>query len=395
MSRLFIFAGGGTGGHIFPALAIHEQLQELSGESHSLFVCSERPLDAKILEKEGVPYRSVPAKPLVLRPRSLVRFVRCWGPSLRAGRGIIREARREHGEVHVVAMGGFVAAPLARAAVVEKASLMLVNMDAVPGKANRWIARMADRIVTSAEVVGSSALRAECGSPESGRKGTTDARQGVPRYPRCVAVPPIVRQSAIAGRPAAECRKELGLDPERATLLVTGASQGARSINRLLIRLLEERPGLLERWQVIHQTGAGEDEEVRAAYSAAGVRAVVQPFFEGMGLAWGAADLAVSRAGAGSVAEAWANHTPTLFLPYPYHRDQHQRYNARPLEAAGGAVIATDHIDEGVNSGAGGPGPILGDLIADESRWKLMRTSLERLGPADGAARIARMLLAG
>lgn len=364
--KTFIFAGGGTGGHIFPALAIHEQLQELAGDkARSLFVCSSRPLDAEILRREGVPFRIIPARPFSVRPIPLVRFVWTWGGALRAARQVIREAGAN---AHIIAMGGFVAAPVARAAAVERAPVTLVNMDAVPGKANRWVASMAQHVFTSAPVPA--------------------------RYQRrWRAVPPIVRNSAIAGMPPPQCRAALGLDPARLTLLVTGASQGARSINRLLIRLVRDRPELLRSWQIIHQTGAGEDAAVRDTYAAAGIPALIQPFFEHMGPAWGAADLAVSRAGAGSVAEAWANHTPTLFLPYPYHRDQHQRHNAQPLEAVGGAVIATDRIDEHANAGPAGPGAILDALIRDAPRRDRMRAALRGLGPADGARRIAVELL--
>jgi UDP-N-acetylglucosamine--N-acetylmuramyl-(pentapeptide) pyrophosphoryl-undecaprenol N-acetylglucosamine transferase len=105
---------------------------------------------------------------------------------------------------------------------------------------------------------------------------------------------------------------------------------------------------------------------------------------------WGAADVAVSRAGAGSVAEAWANAVPTLFLPYPYHKDQHQRFNAGPLEEAGAAVIADDLIEAGAN--AAGAGQILVQLLTDESRVGALRAGLRELGPADGARRIAEML---
>jgi UDP-N-acetylglucosamine--N-acetylmuramyl-(pentapeptide) pyrophosphoryl-undecaprenol N-acetylglucosamine transferase len=377
MRTTFLFAGGGTGGHIFPALAIHEQIQELAGRSgrdvRSLFICSSRPLDAQILTREGVAYRVNPAQPFGLRPRGLCRFVRAWGASLRSARGAIREARQV-GEVQVVAMGGFVAAPVARAASVERAPVLLVNMDAIPGKANRWVASMAQRIVTSAPVKGLDWER----------------------------IPPIVRRSAVgAGTPAA-CRAELGLDPARPTLLVTGASQGARSINRFMMRLVRDRSELLRMWQVIHQSGGApgvEDEPLRQAYAAAGIPALVQPFYEGMGTLWGAADLALSRAGAGSVAEAWANQTPTIFLPYPYHRDEHQKYNAQPLVEAGGAVVVRDLISEEANLGghevgnAGSLGAVLAELVHDTSRRDAMRAGLRGLGPAEGALRVARILL--
>lgn len=368
--RVFLFAGGGTGGHLFPGLAIAEQLERLSGGAgvRSVFLCSDRPLDAKILSREGVEFEVTPAKPVGVRPRALVRFLRSWGPSVRAARGVIARERARGAAVEVVAMGGFVAAPVVQAARVERAPVLLVNMDAAPGKANRWIARHAGRIVTSSPIAP--------GKPGAGWE----------------RVPPIVREAARARGTAAECRAEFGLDPHRRTLLVTGASQGARSINRLLIRIAQDQPKALAGWQVIHQTGPSDTEDAAAAYEGAGVAAVVRPFFERMGEAWGAADLAVSRAGAGSVAEAWANGVPTLFLPYPYHRDEHQKLNAEPLTACGGAVLAKDHVEEAPN--LADAGKTLVGLLAEESRRGAMRAALGRLGPADGAERIARMLLA-
>jgi UDP-N-acetylglucosamine--N-acetylmuramyl-(pentapeptide) pyrophosphoryl-undecaprenol N-acetylglucosamine transferase len=107
-------------------------------------------------------------------------------------------------------------------------------------------------------------------------------------------------------------------------------------------------------------------------------------------MAWGASDLAVSRAGAGSVAEAWANHTPTLFMPYPYHKDQHQKFNAAPLGECGGAVIVTDRIDEAAN--AGEAGKTILELMGSGAKRAAMRGALLKLGPADGAERIARVL---
>jgi UDP-N-acetylglucosamine--N-acetylmuramyl-(pentapeptide) pyrophosphoryl-undecaprenol N-acetylglucosamine transferase len=360
-ARVYVFAGGGTGGHIFPALAIAERLRA-RGPARCLFLCSDRPLDAQILSREREHFRVIAAKPFGVRPRALVRFITSWGPSVREARRALAERRRSGEDVRMVAMGGFVAAPCVQAARAERVPVLLVNMDAVPGKANRWVARHAARIITSTTVPGET-------------------------WPQ---VPPIVRSAATAAGDPGRCRAALGLVPSKTTLLVTGASQGARSINSMLAELARREPAAFRGWQVIHQTGAGEDEAVQTAYEAAGIPALVRPFFDAMGQAWGAADLAVSRAGAGSVAEAWANRVPTVFLPYPYHKDQHQRFNAAPLVDAGGAVLADDLIDPARN--IGGAGKALLELMASAERRAALRAALTRLGPADGADRIAAAL---
>src|SRR5690606_17293760 len=151
-----------------------------------------------------------------------------------------------------------------------------------------------------------------------------------------------IRRAALASADAAECRRRLGLDPDRRTLLVTGASQGAESLNRFMATFAERRPEALRDWQVIHLAGPRQIGDLRSAYERAGVPAAVFEFLDAMGEAWGAADLALSRAGASSVAEAVANRVPTIFAPYPWHKDQHQKRNAEPLIDAGGAWLVDD-----------------------------------------------------
>lgn len=358
---MIIFAGGGSGGHIFPALAI----AEFTRPEPALFVCSDRPLDSDLLRREGVEFRTVPAKPISLRPKGLWRFLRGWGPSVRIGRQLIREAKAKGQGVRVVATGGFVAAPIARAAKAEGVPLILVNLDAVPGKANRLIARHATRLISAVPIVGPGANLA------------------------WEVVPPIVRESTRTTLTPQECRRSLGLDPDLRTLLITGGSQGAVSLNRILIRAAREHAAAFHGWQVIHQCGRAEEPEVRAAYQAAGIRAEVRAFFEQMGHAWRAADLAVSRAGAGGVAEAWAFGVPTIFLPNPYHRDEHQRHNAARLVKAGAALVLRDHIDSSLNNEAV---DALATLMNDPARRANMRNSFRTLGPPDGAAAVARQV---
>lgn len=384
-----IFAGGGTGGHLFPALAVAEQLVQLRPGVRTLFLCSTRPLDAAILSEAtlagaAVNFRPVPAQPMSLRPKALARFIAGWGKAVRAGRAAIRESQRpgENREpgtdsplstlnsrfssaVTIASFGGFVAAPIVQAARVEKCPVVLINLDAVPGKANRWIARHAARTATALPV---------------------------PNRPTWQQIPPIVRRAALAPAPPADCRTRLGLDPSLRTLLVTGGSQGAGTINRLVTSLASSDPTALQGWQVVHQAGADAAEEVRGAYAAAGIPFLVEPFFAEMGLLWGAADLAVSRAGANSVAEAWANAVPTLFLPYPYHRDRHQAANAAPLVAAGTAAVADDLVDPAAN--AARVGPVLRELLTSPGKRAGMKAAYARLGPADGALQAAQLLIA-
>ncbi|MEC9373072.1 MAG: UDP-N-acetylglucosamine--N-acetylmuramyl-(pentapeptide) pyrophosphoryl-undecaprenol N-acetylglucosamine transferase [Planctomycetota bacterium] len=368
--QVFIFAGGGTGGHLYPGLAIAREILARDGSARCVFICSDKALDAEILGHEGVEFHPIPARPLSVRPKGLIRLIWNWGKCVRTARGILRGVKEAGAGAHVVSMGGYVSAPIAQAARVERVPVTLVNLDAVPGKANRWIARRAAHRFTAAVFPGAE---------EKGFR----------------VIPPVVRAEAVAKGEKAACRAALGLDPARRTLLVTGASQGATSINAFMARMAERSPEAFEGWQVFHQAGPSRETVGGTAladvYRGAGIDAVVVAFCHDMASAWGSADLAVSRAGAGSVAEAWANGTPTLFLPYPYHRDEHQRHNAAQLESAGAAVIVRDRIDADANVREAGE--TLGGLLTDGALRELMAAAMRGLGAGDGAGRVATHLL--
>lgn len=363
MTTTFLFSGGGTGGHLYPGLAIAEQLAALAGtDAASHFLCSTRPLDAEILAGEKAQFTPIDAAPFGLSPGRLLKFLPAWGKSVRHASAIIQNAKSK-GQAHVIAMGGFVAAPAVQAARKLGVPVTLVNLDATPGLANNWIAKRADRVLTAL--------------PVPGRSWTVAG--------------PIVRREALPPADAPTCRQRLGLDPQKPTLLVTGASQGASSINQALAKLVTDRPAQLAGWQVLHQTGNRDTDEVRKAYDRADIPAIVEPFVRQMGLWWGAADAAISRSGAGSVAEVWASRVPTIFMPYPYHKDQHQKANAMPLVDCGGAVLLEDRIDAAAN--AAPLATTLVGFIRNPARLVTMRAAFEKLGPADGAARVAAALL--
>jgi len=357
-----LFAGGGTGGHLSPGLAVSEVLRESRPGLGRVFACSTRAIDALMLSAAGETYEPIHAAHFGRSPRQMFRFVRGWRRARREARALLER----HRIVAAVALGGFVAAPVV-AEIAGAAPILLLNLDAVPGKANRLLAKHCDLIVST------------CATPSV--RGFASHR-----------VPMPLRKSTLSdsfGAPA-KCRDELGLDPHAATLVVTGASQGSQSINDLMRFIVSNHRDWLDGWQVLHLCGEGRSSGLVEAYEAAGVPAVVLPFLDRMGLAWGAADLAISRGGANSVAEIAANAVPAVFLPYPHHRDRHQYENARPLVDLGGAVILDDRIDPGATVAAN---QALRNLLHDQGRRSDMRRALEAHRPNSGAGTVADILL--
>ena len=363
-SRLILYAGGGTGGHIFPSMAIHEHVEEMQPGVEAHFLISKRPLDAQIMDHHGWSYTALSVEPL---PRSLVgltrwpKFVKAWRASVAVVTRLIKQ-RRPHA---VVAMGGFVSGAAVLAARRSQLPIAMVNLDAVPGVTNRLLARRSTQVFTA-------------------YSGGLDGRY--------VGLP--LRRSAIGPTDPAAARRQLNLESRQPTLLVVGGSQGARSINETLLALLQKERFCqrLRTWQVLHLIGhEGSLDQIEDAYRRNGVAARVEPFLGQMGWAWSAASLALSRAGAGSVAEAWANATPTIFLPYPYHRDQHQRLNAQPLVKLGGAVIERDAIDPRRTAEAIYDAFL--DLMSDSQKRLEMSRRLRETWPGNGAQAVARWLI--
>jgi len=301
-------ACGGTGGHLFPGLAVAEELRA-RGCRVSLLV-SQKEIDRQaVATVTNMEVLSLPAVGLT-RGGELT-FLRRFAQSYRAS----RKAFAADLPRAVLAMGGFTSAPPVLAGRRAGTQTFLHESNAVPGRANRWLSW----------IVGTAFI----GFPSAaGRLHCRRIRvTGTPVRPQ------------FEPRPAAECRAALGLDPIQPVVLVMGGSQGASGINEMVLRSLP----LLELqgagWQWLHLAGAADQEKVRAGYSALGLNAVVHPFFGAMDLALGAASAAVSRAGASSLAEIAAMRVPSLLVPYPAATDNHQLYNARAFSECGAALV--------------------------------------------------------
>jgi len=362
-ARTILFAGGGSGGHIFPNIAVLERIEETGVGVDARFVVSSRAVDATILSDQSLSFVPLPVRPFSTRPWHWPRFYKTW----RESRSLIGQMMWDMDVAAVVATGGFASGPVVAEASRRKTPVLLVNLDATPGRANRTMAPLATHVFTC----------------YPSKQLPTAERIGLP-----------IRRSALVDMSQADARGKLSLDPTRRTLFITGASQGANTLNQMMLemtRLAVSRAALSD-WQIIHLTGADADfEALRDAYASAGLVANVLPFLENMGLAWAAADIAVSRAGAGSVAEVWANGVPTIFFPYPWHKDQHQKLNAEPLVTAGAAVLLTDRIDPTANARQL-TGPLTG-LMNNPRKRDNMRRWMAQNRPPDGAQVITDWLL--
>lgn len=369
-SPTILFAGGGSGGHIFPNLAVIERLRAAGLAFNPRLLVSDRPLDAQVAAAAGVEHTVVPAVGFVARPREALRFTRRY----RAGRRVVAELIERTGARALLATGGFVSGPAVAAARRASVPVGLIGLDAAAGRANRHAAKSADRLFNAF-------------APHPGA-ASLDGAQLV-GYP--------LRRVALARRTPAEARDRFKLDQGRRTLLVFAGSQGAQTINRAMLELVRgSGRGLLSGTQVVHLTGPGqgdakaaraERDRLKEAYHAANVPAVVEPFCVAMGDAWAAADLALTRCGAGTVAEAWANAVPCVMLPYPYHRDEHQRYNAAPLVEMGGVIVEGDRIEPEANVEM--LRKVLGRMLKDEATRSAMRHALRENPPEDGAKHLA------
>lgn len=371
--RTFLFAGGGSGGHIAPGLAIAERIVALDTTARCVFACSRRPVDAHMLSGAGQRFFPLDAAPLSSKPAGLVRFAIGSARAVRQAKKLLKAERVDH----VLLLGGFVAAPVAYAASRLGIDRTLINLDLPPGKANRWIASRATDIISAIPF------------PKPLANSQSHSADLPPPFDAHIVATP-VRRRALASLSPQDSRIALNLEPGKKTLLVTGASQGSTSINELLMSFAAQHGDALHSWQILHLAGRDECAPIADAYKKACVTAMVIAFLDEMGLGWGAADLAVTRAGANSVAEVAANAVPALFLPYPWHADRHQWRNAQPLQDLGGAVIVEDEIDSHTNLAS--IGPILLDLIQSDPRRIAMKTALQSNRPDDGAAAIAKML---
>lgn len=347
-------AGGGTGGHLFPGLAVAEEARRSGLAESIVFFGAARGIESRVIPRTG--YELV-VQPLEgLRGSSPTAAARSLLLLARAVTGAWRELRRREIDV-VVGLGGYASTAAVVAAVLSRIPVVLLEQNREPGLANAWFARVAAAVCTSFADTAAALPRAR------GRWTGNPVRAEL--------------EEAFASRPKS-----------RDALLIFGGSAGAVSINRAVLaalRTLGENANPLPS-RVIHQAGAHGIEEVRAGYAGLTIRAEVHEFIEDMAAAYAAARVAVCRAGATTVAELTATGTPAILIPFP-HAAAHQLANALALEKEGAAIVIPDGPDTAERLAAE-----LKRLLASSERLDSMAAAAARLGRPGAARRVLEVI---
>jgi UDP-N-acetylglucosamine--N-acetylmuramyl-(pentapeptide) pyrophosphoryl-undecaprenol N-acetylglucosamine transferase len=348
-----IIAGGGTGGHIFPGVAIAQEFKKRNPDSKILFVGTARGLETKIIPQEGFELELIKVAALK-RVSFIERIKSLWmlPKSFFAVRSLIKRVQPQI----VIGVGGYASGPVVLTASLMGAPTMIAEQNALPGFTNRVLSRFVKAAAVSFE----------------------EARE----Y--------FGEKAEITGNPIrAEFFSAPAKDPgEVIHILITGGSQGARAINEAVIKTL---PLLLEeknRLSFTHQTGENDYDKVRAVYLELGLKADVKPFIEHMVTEFTRADLVICRAGATTVAELAAAGKPAVLIPFPFASDDHQRKNAEAVERAGAGrmILQAELTPERLAQE-------LEWLVRDPQQLIRMAEASRKLGHPDAAAKVVDLAM--
>ncbi|MFZ3062292.1 MAG: undecaprenyldiphospho-muramoylpentapeptide beta-N-acetylglucosaminyltransferase [Actinomycetota bacterium] len=360
-----IISAGGTGGHLYPAIALADELKSLRSETDILFFTGKSSLERELVWKSGYAARYLDVQGF--RRKISLDFLRA---SVRASKGFLQAS--EFMGIFlphiVVGCGGAVSAPVVMAARYRKIPTLIHEQNVIPGLTNRLLARFASAIAISFE---------DSRAYFPGRKGVELTGNPIRR-----GVLDVSREEALS---------TFDFDSRRKTLTVFGGSQGSRTINEAVIScysLIRDRD-----IQILHLTGEGDYAYVSQRMSAVTkstdrVAYRARPYLDQMGLAYAVSDLVVTRAGGATVAELTAWGCPALLVPYPYAPRAHQERNARVLKDAGAAEILLNKELNGENlAGA------INKFLFDEAVLDKMGQKMKSLGKPEAARHLAEMVL--
>ncbi|MBM7624380.1 undecaprenyldiphospho-muramoylpentapeptide beta-N-acetylglucosaminyltransferase [Sporohalobacter salinus] len=361
-----IITGGGTGGHIYPGLAIACNIEEEYEDAKILFVGNEEGLEAEIIPQTGYELRTVPCQGL---PRKLslkiLESLFLTGIGVWKAKKIISSFQPDI----VIGTGGYVSGPVVLAAVLGGRKTIIQEQNAYPGLTNRLLAYLVDKVALSHQ----------------------DAENYFTDSADLIWTGNPIRPEIIKAKKKQSCER-LGLDSNRKIILSFGGSRGARSINQSMkevYKLARDNSKL----QILHITGKNEFDRVQKSAAKLGItelengNVIIKPYLYDMAAGLAAADLVISRAGATGLSEITARGIPAILIPYPYAAENHQEYNARSLEKRGAAKVILDQELTGERLVE----EVKGLIFADDKLDKMAQAS-KKLGKPQAGANILRLV---
>jgi UDP-N-acetylglucosamine--N-acetylmuramyl-(pentapeptide) pyrophosphoryl-undecaprenol N-acetylglucosamine transferase len=351
-----IIAGGGTGGHHYPSIAVAEEIKKRDHNISIIFVGTEHGIEARVVPKEGYPIRFLKAEGLV--GKSLLKKVKAFLAFVFSIVGSYRILRDVRPDV-VIGVGGYASVGMVLTAHLKGIPTIILEQNSAPGFANKFLAKFVDAIALTYQ----------------------ETLSFFPRDRSYLTGNPIRKQ--ILQRDEKKAYSLFPLERGKFTVFVFGGSRGAKSINRSMIEALNYLFDLRQNIQFLHQTGETDYENVKDTYRRLGFNGIVVPFVYQMAEAYTIADIVVCRAGATTLSEITAIGKPAILIPYPHAASNHQESNARKLEDMGAAKMILDRELNGETLS-----DAIRELYSEEKTRKEMQKAAAAFGRIDAAERI-------
>ncbi|WP_226087322.1 undecaprenyldiphospho-muramoylpentapeptide beta-N-acetylglucosaminyltransferase [Mesobacillus sp. S13] len=353
-------SGGGTGGHIYPALALIREIQKRDENVEFLYIGTEKGLESKLVPREKIPFKSIhitgfKRKISFENVKTVLRFLK----GVRDSKKMLKEFKPDV----VIGTGGYVCGPVVYAAAKMGIPTIVHEQNSVPGLTNKFLSRYVDKIAICFE----------------------EARQFFPEQKVVLTGNP--RASEVLGQDGVKGRLSAGLKLKIPTVLVFGGSRGARPINEAVVKSLAELSG--KPYQVLYVTGDVHFEDVRKEVELVGNpdNVIIKPFIHNMPEVLSGVDLTVARAGATTLAELTSLGIPSILIPSPYVTDNHQEKNARALSENGAAKLLLEKDLTGpklVES--------IDQILGRDEKLAEMKKAAKKLGIPDAAQRLYRLM---
>ncbi|OGW39570.1 MAG: undecaprenyldiphospho-muramoylpentapeptide beta-N-acetylglucosaminyltransferase [Nitrospirae bacterium RBG_13_39_12] len=356
-----MIAGGGTGGHLFPGLAVAEELKNRDETIEMTFVGTEHGIEARVVPREGYSIRFLRAEGLVgvsiiKKIKAIVKTLLSFADSL----NIIKTVRPDI----VIGVGGYASGATVLTAFLNSIPTMILEQNSIPGLTNKILGKFVRTICITYQ----------------------DSISFFPKGKTFLTGTPI-RMKVLKGSIESAYRL-FSMDRDLFTVFVFGGSSGARSINTAFADALNYMYDLRDKIQFLHQTGVKDYEVVREAYRKGGFRGTVTPFIYQMGEAYAVADLVISRAGATTLAELTALGKPAILIPYPYAAGHHQELNARKLYEMGAARMILNSELKGESLAYN-----IRDLYMNETARTEMQKNSMALGRPEAGAKVVDIVM--